>query len=178
MTSGEGAAEHLLPIDPDIDVDEDARHHHGAPGPTEPAAKWPHFRASVVGTVFAGGCVGGLVRYAVTQHWSTPDSRFPWPTFTVNIAGAFILAVLVVVVSDLLRGTTYLRPLIGTGFCGALTTFSSVVVEADEQVAHGHAALAATYLVTSIIAGLLVAWVGLQLGRTYAAARVAGARES
>ena len=124
-----------------------------------------HFRASVVGAVFAGGCVGGLARYAVTQHWPTPDDRFPWPTFTVNVAGAFILGVLIVVVSDVLRGSTYLRPLIGTGFCGALTTFSSVVVTADEQIAHGHASLAVTYLVTSIVVGLLAAWAGLLLGR-------------
>ena len=133
--------------------------------------RWPHFSASVVAAVFAGGCAGGLVRYAVTRHWPTPDARFPWPTFTVNIVGAFILALLIVIVSDVLRGSTYLRPLIGTGFCGALTTFSSIVVTADEQIAHGHARLAATYLVASIVAGLAVAWLGLQLGRSYAAAR-------
>lgn len=121
--------------------------------------------------MFIGGCLGGLVRYAVTQHWPTPDDRFPWPTFAVNVAGAFVLALLVVIVSEVMRGSTYVRPLIGTGFCGALTTFSSVVVTADEQIAHGHAGLATTYLVTSIVAGILVAWIGLRLGRLYGATR-------
>ena len=166
MTSGEGAAEHLLPIDPDIDVDEEAR------------GGRAHFRASVVASVFIGGCVGGLVRYEVTDRWPTPDDRFPWPTFTVNVVGAFILAVLVVIVAEVLRGSTYFRPLVGAGFCGALTTFSSVVVEADEQIAHGQAGLAVTYLVTSIVAGLFVAWVGFRLAHAYVAAWGAGAGDS
>lgn len=165
------AAHHELPIDPDVDVDEDARHHRGAlPEPT-PRSPWPHFRPAILATVFLGGCAGGLVRYAVSQHWPTPDDRFPWPTFAVNVTGAFILAVLIVVVSELLRGSTYLRPLIGTGFCGALTTFSSVVVEADEQFAHGHAGLAAAYLIASIVAGLAAALLGLQIARLYVATR-------
>jgi fluoride exporter len=146
-----GSAPHELPIDPDVDVRD--------------------FRLSIVAMVFAGGCIGGLVRYAVTRHWPTADDRFPWPTFTVNLAGAFILAVLIVVVSERLRGSRYLRPLIGTGFCGALTTFASVVVAADEAIAHGHAGLAAVYLAASIVGGLAVAWLGLRLGRSYVAAR-------
>lgn len=163
-------AAHELPIDPDVDVDEDARHHRGAEHPPAPATAWPHFRASVIAIVFAGGCVGGLVRYAVTRQWPTPDGRFPWPVLTVNLIGAFILALLIVVVSDVLRGSTYLRPLIGTGFCGALTTFASVVVAADELIAHGHAGLATTYLIVSIVGGLVVAWLGLMSGRAFAAA--------
>lgn len=169
---------HELPIDPDVDVDEDARHHRAARPPVQPASTWPRFRLSVVAAVFAGGCIGGLVRYAVTHDWPTPDDHFPWPTFGVNVAGAFVLAVLIVVVSDVFRGSTYLRPLLGTGFCGALTTFSSIVVSADEQIAHGHPRLAATYLVASILAGLAAAWVGLKAGRAYAASRTVSSRSS
>jgi fluoride exporter len=158
---------HELPIDPDVDVAEDARHHRGTQPELAPRPPWPHFQASVIATVFAGGCLGGLVRYAVTKHWPTPNDHFPWPTFTVNIAGAFVLAVIVVIVSDFLRDSTYTRPLIGTGFCGALTTFSSVVVEADQRIAHGHAGLATTYLATSIVVGLLAAWLGVVLARAF-----------
>jgi CrcB protein len=63
------------------------------------------------------------------------------------------------------------RPLLGTGFCGAFTTFSSVVVGADELVAHGHAATAAGYLLASIAAGLLAAWLGVVGTRAVAALR-------
>ena len=175
MTSADESrrSHHELPIDPDVDVDEDARHHHGARPDLAPRPRWPHFQSSVVASVFAGGCIGGLVRYLITKHWSSPDDRFPWSTFTINIAGAFVLAVLIVIVSDVLRDSTYARPLIGTGFCGALTTFSSVVVEADELIAHGHAGLATTYVVTSIIAGLVVASLGVALARAFAERRPA-----
>ena len=132
---------------------------------------WPRLRPSVLATIFLGGCVGGLVRYLVTEHWSSTSGSFPWPTFTVNIAGAFVLAVLIVVVSDVLGPSTYLRPLVGTGFCGALTTFSSIVVATDQLIAHGHAGVAATYLVASIVAGLAAGALGLVLGRSFAARR-------
>jgi fluoride exporter len=132
---------------------------------------WPRLRASVIGTVFVGGCAGGLVRYLTSQHWPTVTHLFPWPTFTVNVAGAFILTLLLVIATDVLGPTTYLRPLVGTGFCGALTTFSSVVVSADQLIAHGHAAVATAYLLASIAAGLAAAWLGLFTGRSFAAYR-------
>ena len=132
---------------------------------------WPRLRAPVIAAVFAGGCLGGLVRYLVSQDWPGPTPLFPWPTFTVNIAGAFILTLLLVVAADVLGPTTYLRPLVGTGFCGALTTFSSVVVSADRLMAHGHADVAVIYLAASITAGLVAGWFGLFTGRLFAAYR-------
>jgi fluoride exporter len=118
--------------------------------------------------IFAGGCLGGYTRYAVTEWWSTPRNAFPWSTFVVNIAGAFILGVVVVLATDP-RRPRYLRPLVGTGFCGALTTFSSVVVAVDQLVAHHHAATAATYLGVTSITALAVAAVGMTAGRAIGA---------
>ena len=59
----------------------------------------------------------------------------------------------------------FVRPLLGTGFCGALTTFSAVVVTADQLFAHGHQGIAITYLAASALAGLVAAALGLILGR-------------
>lgn len=133
---------------------------------------WPRFRPYVLVVVFAGGCVGGLARYLVSLHWpGATGELFPWPTFTVNVAGAFLLTVLVVITSEVLGPTTYLRPLVGTGFCGALTTFSSVVVSTDELIAHGHADVAATYLAATLAAGFAAGWLGLLMGRSFAALR-------
>jgi CrcB protein len=126
---------HPLPIDTDLDVD--ARR----------------------------GLAGGLVRYEVVNAWKPPAGGFPWATFAVNTAGAFVLAVLVIVVTDILAESRYLRPLIGTGFCGALTTFSSVAVSVDELAAHGQLATAIGYLAASLGAGGLAAFLGLLLGR-------------
>jgi len=157
-----------LPIDPDVDAVEDARHHPGRPPERGPRTRWPTLSPAVLGYVFAGGCLGGVVRYAVTDRWPASAHGFPWSTLAVNLAGAFVLGVVVVVAADLPRSPSYLRPLLGTGFCGALTTFSSIVVSADELVARGSVATAVAYLVVTIGAGLAVAAFGVVVGRRIA----------
>ena len=148
----------LFPIDPDVDEAEDARHHRGAP---QLAAARLRFRPRVLALVFVGGCGGGLLRYAVTRHWPTSSTAFPWPTFAVNVIGAFVLAALVAGVASRERTRAWLRPLLGTGVCGALTTFSSLVVAVDRLAAHGRLATGVGYLLLSIVAGLAAATLGL-----------------
>lgn len=123
---------------------------------------------AVVGAVFAGGCLGGIARYGVTEAWPTPQHAFPWATFVINASGAFVLALLLVVVNDVLPPTTYVRPLLGTGFCGAWTTFSAITASTDQLAAHGHAATAGLYLVGSLAVGLVAALAGLVTGRSLA----------
>ena len=115
--------------------------------------------------VFVGGCAGGYARYAVTQAWPSPINGFPWSTFAVNLVGAFVLGVVVVLAAET-RASRHLRLLLGTGFCGALTTFGSVVVAVDELIAHHHAATALSYLVATAAAALLVAAIGVSLTRS------------
>jgi len=55
--------------------------------------------------------------------------RWPWPTFAVNIAGALLLGYLITRLQERLPLSAYRRPLLGTGLCGALTTFSTMPVE-------------------------------------------------
>jgi CrcB protein len=123
-----------------------------------------------VAAVFLGGSVGGYLRYAVTDAWPAPAGRFPWSTFAVNTAGAFILTVVIVIAAEV-APSRYLRPLLGTGFCGALTTFSSVVVAADRLFAHHQSALAMTYLLSSMLAALGAGSFGLVIGRAVAVNR-------
>jgi CrcB protein len=123
---------------------------------------------AIVGAVFLGGCLGGIARYGVTRAWPTPQHAFPWATFVINASGAFVLALLLVVVNDLLPPTTYVRPLLGTGFCGAWTTFSSITASTDQLAAHGHARTAILYLVGSLAVGVVAALAGLVIGRSLA----------
>ena len=132
-------------------------------------SRWPRPRTDVMLAVFAGGCLGGWARYAITSTWPTRTGRFPWATFYVNVAGAFILGLVVAVASML--SSRFMRPLLGTGFCGALTTFSAVVVTTDQLFAHRHQGIAVAYLAASALAGLVAAAVGLVLGRTTVAGR-------
>jgi CrcB protein len=131
---------------------------------------WPRLRIDVVLAIFIGGCVGGYVRYAAVSAWPTPSGGFPWSIFWVNLAGAFILTLIIVIAAEV-APSRYLRPLIGTGFCGALTTFSSVVVATDQLFAHHHARTATAYLLGTIVAGLAVSLLGLVVGRAIASNR-------
>jgi CrcB protein len=139
-------------------------------------SSWPTFRIDVVLAIFVGGCVGGYARYAATLIWPTPSGAFPWPIFWVNTAGALILALVVVIASEV-APSRYLRPLMGTGFCGALTTFSSVVVVVDQLFAHHHAQTAIVYLLATIGSALAASWFGLLVGRVIAAGRHGARRE-
>jgi CrcB protein len=115
--------------------------------------------------VFAGGVLGGLARYGLTEAWPTPTGHFPWSTFAVNTSGAFVLAVLLAVLSGRRRGDAVLRLLLGTGVVGAYTTFSSVMTVTDELVAHGKAAVGAVYLAGSLLAAGPAVAAGLLAGR-------------
>jgi CrcB protein len=139
-------------------------------------SSWPTFRIDVVVAIFLGGCIGGYARYAATLILPTPSGAFQWSIFWVNTVGAFILALVVVIASEV-APSRYLRPLIGTGFCGALTTFSSVVVAVDQLFAHHHAQTAVAYLLATIGATLAASWLGLLLGRAVAAGRHGARRE-
>lgn len=168
-----------LPLDPDVDQAEDERHRAApgrAGGPFAPPrrSRLPQVHWATVGMVAAGGFFGGLVRYAAGLAWPTPDGRFPWAIFGVNTVGAFILALVLVLALEVLPPSRWLRPVVGTGFCGALTTFSSVATGADQLVAHGHPAVAVGYVVTSVLAGLAAASLGIMVGRSVAANREKG----
>jgi CrcB protein len=126
----------------------------------------PHLRWDVVAAVFVGGCIGGWARYGITTAWPA-RTGFPWATFTVNVVGAFVLPLVLVVAANLVS-SRYLRPLLGTGFCGAFTTFSSVVVTADQLFMHRHPVTAIGYVIVTIVVGLAAAWTGLVVGRAVA----------
>jgi CrcB protein len=147
------------PVDPDVTAEDlalpGAAHRHR-----------PSLDLTRLVMVVAGGFCGGLVRYEVVDHWPTQPGHFPWPIFVVNTAGAFVLGLVVIVVLDVLAGSRYLRPLLGAGFCGALTTFSSVAVGVDQLVKHGHVVVGLGYLLGSLVAGLAAAALGAAAGRT------------
>lgn len=126
--------------------------------------------------VALGAFFGGIARYAVGAAWPTRPGGFPFDVFAVNTSGAFLLALLLVLVIEVLPPTSFLRPSLGTGFCGAFTTFSSVAAGFDQLTAHGHPTLAVGYLAASVFAGLAAASFGMIAGRSYAASRERGRR--
>ncbi|OBB18941.1 camphor resistance protein CrcB [Mycolicibacterium setense] len=105
--------------------------------------------------VFVGGALGTLARAGLAVIAAHDPHRWPWPTFIVNIVGAFLLGYFTTRLLERLPVSSYRRPLLGTGLCGGLTTFSTMQVETITMLEHGHWVLAAGYTVASIAAGLL-----------------------
>jgi CrcB protein len=105
--------------------------------------------------VLLGGAVGAPVRYltdvAVQRAHGT---AFPWGTWTVNVVGSFVLGVVVA------GGPGWVVTLAGTGFCGALTTFSTFGYETVRLAEEGETASAVWNVVTSLAAGLVAAALG------------------
>jgi len=118
-----------------------------------------------IAAVFVGGAVGALARAGFEELAAPDPGHWPWPTFTVNIVGAFLLGIFVTRLLERLPLSSYRRPFLGTGFCGGLTTFSTMQVETLKMVEHGHYGLAAGYIAGSIAAGLVAVFLGTALIR-------------
>lgn len=126
------------------------------PAPAKrPPRPGPHRDPRVVAAVAVGGIIGALLRAELEDRFPA-GGGFPWMTLFINLAGTAVLAWVVVRVGERLPPSTYLRPLLGTGFCGALTTFSTMQVEAVRLIHHGRPGVAMTYLIVSVGAGVLV----------------------
>ena len=154
----------LLPFSPDLDADEGPVDSFGAHH-----APLPHGRTVVA--VLIGGFFGGLARYGIGLAWPTPVNGFPVAILVVNTIGCFALALLLVAVTEILPPTAYLRPLLGTGFCGGFTTFSTMAVADVLLLAHGHAGRAIGYLLASVVAGVGATALGIATGTALPALR-------
>ena len=115
--------------------------------------------------VFAGGGLGTLARVALNSLATRDTEHWPWSTFTVNIVGAFLVGYFVTRLLERLPLSSYRRPLLGTGFCGGLTTFSTVQVETVRMIEHRHWGMAVGYTVASIVFGLLAVHLATKLVR-------------
>jgi fluoride exporter len=102
-----------------------------------------------------GGALGALARAGLVELVPADEGKWPWPTFAVNVLGAFLLGYLATRLQERLPLSAYRRPLLGTGLCGALTTFSTLQVELLDMLDEDRLALAAAYAAASLVAGFL-----------------------
>ena len=111
--------------------------------------------------VFLGGGFGAVARWAVNRSlvgtaWA---QSFPWTTFLINVGGSFLLGLLVVAARH--RPGWY--ALLGTGFCGGFTTFSTFSVELVKLLDDNRPGAAAGYAFGSVLGALAGAWLAVRL---------------
>jgi CrcB protein len=106
-----------------------------------------------VAAIFAGGALGTLARAALAEGFPHSATSWPWPTFAVNIVAAFLLGYFVTRLQERLPLSAYRRPLLGTGLCGGLSTFSTMQLEIVKMLDAHAWGLAAGYAAASIAAG-------------------------
>lgn len=118
-----------------------------------------------LGAIFAGGGLGGGVRTGLAQLAPTHVGQWPWVTFAVNLAGCLLLGYFVTRLQERLPITAYHRPLLGTGICGGLTTFSTFQLELLRMLDHGQLGVALLYAAASAAAGFLGVALGTSIVR-------------
>ena len=125
----------------------------GPAGQTRTRRALPRIDRQEIAAVFAGGALGTLARAALAEAFPHPPTAWPWPTFTVNIVACFLLGYFVTRLQERLPLSSYRRPLLGTGLCGGLSTFSTMQVEILGMIGAHDWGLAAGYAAASIAAG-------------------------
>ena len=154
----QGRPEEELPVDPDGPE--------ASPGPApRRAAHLLRERGDILLVIAAGGAVGSLGRWSVTEAVPSDPWRMPWGTWIENVSGAFALGVLMVFVLDVWPPRRYLRPFLGVGVLGGYTTFSTYMLDTRTLLDDGHAISAALYLLGTMVTGLLAVAVGVLLAR-------------
>lgn len=114
--------------------------------------------------VMLGAGTGAVARWLTDRAVvARNDSVFPLGTFTVNVIGSFVLGV---VVSATTTGSVYpyWYALLGTGFCGGFTTFSTFSLDTYKLVRQGSGALAFRNVAASLAAGMAAAFAGWYAG--------------
>ncbi|MFE7671308.1 fluoride efflux transporter FluC [Streptomyces albidoflavus] len=126
---------------------------------------FPHLFPSLVRTrrgpvaltvaVAAGGAGGALVRQAAQTVWPPGEQGFPWTTLLVNVVGCAAMGVLMAALKAMPAAPVWAGPLLGTGFLGGFTTFSSYANDIRVLLEDGEPGTAVGYLAATAAAALL-----------------------
>jgi len=117
----------------------------------------------IILAVLAGGMIGAPARFLTDRFvQARRDTVFPWGTFAVNMFGSAVIGFLLGAERHLGLPPVVFA-LLGTGFCGGLTTFSTFGYETLRLLEDGAVADAGLNVIGSLAAGVLLAWLGFRI---------------
>ena len=121
--------------------------------------------------VFAGGGLGALCRFAATSLVGRSlGTKFPWGTMAVNVAGSLAMGLVIAWLGRRSAGDAHLRLLLATGFLGGFTTFSAFALDTANMVERGDPVAALSYVLASVVGGLIALFAGLMIVRALSGA--------
>ena len=123
------------------------------------------FDARELAAIFVGGFVGAVARAELLHAFPDRVGSWPWATFFANGVGAFLLGYFITRLQERLPVSAYRRPLLGTGLCGGLTTFSAMQIELLRMLDADRLGLAVSYALASVTAGFLAVMLATNLVR-------------
>jgi len=142
--------------EPDIDVATEA--------PEALIAASGAVQARELAAIFAGGFLGAIARAALAQSLGAAGAGWPWPTFAVNMLASGLLGYAIAWLGGHHPRTLYARAFLATGVCGALSTFSTVMIELIRLDERSGLGLAMGYGTASVAGGLAAVALGIRLG--------------
>ena len=125
--------------------------------------------------VGCGGALGAIARYSLTVLLPRQAHELPYSTFLANVIGCFVMGVVLqwLADSDWLGGSALVhepyRLLLAVGFCGSFTTLSALVFEMSAMLQRNEIVSAFTYLLASVVGGMLCFYLGVALARMLSA---------
>lgn len=132
--------------------------------PVDPDSRTPGTgRGWALLLIGAGGAVGTMLRATLEFTFPAVPGGWPWTTFGINVAGAFLLAVLLEALTVLGQDAGWLRRArlgIGTGLLGGFTTYSAFMVETLQLGDIAGYMMAFGYVAASLVLGFTAAWAG------------------
>ncbi|MEO5562565.1 MAG: fluoride efflux transporter CrcB [Chitinophagaceae bacterium] len=113
-----------------------------------------------------GGAAGSIARY-LCQKWFSDHypASFPWGTFTVNVAGCFLIGLFWGLAFKSFTSNEHWKLFLMTGICGGFTTFSAFTLEGNMLLREQKLALFFSYIAGSVLLGLLATYAGMKISR-------------
>jgi fluoride exporter len=117
----------------------------------------------LLAVISVGGALGALGRYGLGLAIPPAKTGFPWATFTINVAGCFLIGVLMVLVTKVWTDQRLIRPFFGVGILGGFTTFSTYIVDIQRLTNAGAPSVALLYLFATVAAALVAVYAGVAI---------------